>query len=118
MPSRRPFTPSERATLYPFVVATGTAAPRDQRDLMERPFFSLAKAKRITPILYEAGDVRVEVHAVPDRELPGKVRAEAAERLLALVDDGDLPPFPRECERDAGADAAAADHEHLHRAKP
>jgi hypothetical protein len=35
--------------------------PRDQRDLMERPFFSLAKAKRPAPILYETGDVRVEV---------------------------------------------------------
>ena len=52
--------------LDPFVVATGDASPRDQRDLMERPFFSLAKAKRIAPILYEAGDVRVEVHAVPE----------------------------------------------------
>jgi plasmid replication initiation protein len=37
------FGASERATLDPFVVATGAAAPRDQRDLMERPFFSLAK---------------------------------------------------------------------------
>ena len=33
---------------------------------MERPFFSLAKAKRIAPILYEAGGVRVEVFAVPE----------------------------------------------------
>ncbi|UPJ84971.1 replication initiator protein A (plasmid) [Bradyrhizobium sp. 183] len=45
---------------------TGDASPRDQRDLMERPFFSLAKAKRTVPILYEAGDVRVEVYAVPE----------------------------------------------------
>lgn len=66
MSSRRLITPSERSKLDPFVVATGDASPRDQRDLMERPFFSLAKAKRTTPILYEAGDIRVEVFAVPE----------------------------------------------------
>ena len=66
MQRRRLITPSERNTLDPFVVATGDARPRDQRDLMERPFFSLAKAKRVVPILYEAGDVRVEVLAVQE----------------------------------------------------
>lgn len=65
MPRRR-FTASERATLDPLVVATGAAAPRDQRDLMERPFFALGKSRRTRPILYEAGDVRVEVHAVAE----------------------------------------------------
>ncbi|MCP3418625.1 replication initiator protein A [Bradyrhizobium brasilense] len=66
MLTRRLITPSERSKLDPFVVATGDASPRDQRDLMERPFFSLAKARRTRPILYQAGDVRVEVYAVPD----------------------------------------------------
>jgi hypothetical protein len=65
-PRQRPLSLSERSRLDPFVVATGDASPRDQRDLMERPFFSLAKAKRTTPIFYEAGDVRVEVFAVPE----------------------------------------------------
>jgi plasmid replication initiation protein len=46
----------EREKLDRFIVATGDASPRDQRDLMERPFFSLAKMKRVTPILYEAGE--------------------------------------------------------------
>lgn len=46
MSSRRLITASERSKLEPFVVATGDASPRDQRDLMERPFFSLAKARR------------------------------------------------------------------------
>ena len=64
MSSRRLITTSERSKLEPFIVATGDASPRDQRDLMERPFFSLAKARRTTPILDEAGDVRVEVYAV------------------------------------------------------
>lgn len=66
MSSRRLITPSERSKLDPFVVATGDASPRDQRDLMERPFFSLAKTKRTTPILYKAGDISVEVYAVPE----------------------------------------------------
>ncbi|MBX5086745.1 replication initiator protein A [Rhizobium lentis] len=66
MQRRRLITASERNTLDPFVVATGDAKPRDQRDLMERPFFSLAKSKRIVPILYQAGDVCVEVLAVQE----------------------------------------------------
>jgi hypothetical protein len=37
MSSRRLITASERSKLDPFVVATGDASPRDQRDLMERP---------------------------------------------------------------------------------
>lgn len=64
-----PPVPSERAHLHPFIVAGGDAAPRDQRDLMERPFFSLAKAKRVTPILYDAGDVHIEVFAMPEHGL-------------------------------------------------
>jgi len=36
---------------------------RDQRDTMERPFFSLAKKPRLTPIEYRVGDVWVEVSA-------------------------------------------------------
>ena len=66
MSQRRLITDSERSKLDPFVVATGDASPRDQRDLMERPFFSLAKARRTAPIHYEAGGVRVEVYAVPE----------------------------------------------------
>ena len=38
---------------------------RDQRDTMERPFFSLAKKPRLTPIEYKVGDVWVEVSANP-----------------------------------------------------
>src|SRR5438270_6342207 len=38
---------------------------RDQRDTMERPFFSLAKRPRFTPIEYNVGDVWVEVSANP-----------------------------------------------------
>ncbi|RWL93212.1 MAG: replication protein A [Mesorhizobium sp.] len=66
MSRHRLITPSERSKLDPFIVATGDASPRDQRDLMERPFFSLAKARRTAPILYQAGDIRVEVFAVAE----------------------------------------------------
>ena len=66
MSPRRLITPSERSKLDAFVVATGDASPRDQRDLMERPFFSLAKTRRTAPILYQAGDIRVEVYAVAE----------------------------------------------------
>ena len=38
---------------------------RDQRDTMERPFFSLAKKPRFTPIEYHVGDAWVEVSANP-----------------------------------------------------
>jgi plasmid replication initiation protein len=57
-------TASERATLDPFEALPGEVPPRDQRDLMERPFFSLAKAKRVTPILYQAGETQVQVYAL------------------------------------------------------
>ena len=51
MSRRRLTATSERSKLDPFVVATGDASPRDQRDLVERPFFSLAKGRRTAPIL-------------------------------------------------------------------
>lgn len=38
---------------------------RDQRDMMERPFFSLAKRPRLAPIKYRVGDAWVEVSANP-----------------------------------------------------
>src|SRR5260370_35700972 len=38
---------------------------RDQRDTMERPFFSLAKKPRFAPIEYHVGGVWVEVSANP-----------------------------------------------------
>jgi plasmid replication initiation protein len=66
---RRSLSSSERATLDPFEALAGEVRPRDQRDLMERPFFSLAKAKRVQPILYKAGDTEVQVYAVPEHGL-------------------------------------------------
>jgi plasmid replication initiation protein len=39
---------------------------RDQRDMMERPFFSLAKSPRKTPITYEVGGTVVKVYPVKE----------------------------------------------------
>ena len=75
---------SERERLDPFVVATGDASPRDQRDLMERPFFSLAKAKRIAPILYESGGQRVEVFGMPELD-SGTLQAAGSPPRFAIA---------------------------------
>lgn len=49
-----------------FVALAVDAPLRDQRDTMERPFFSLAKSPRYTPISYEVGDAKVLVRAPDD----------------------------------------------------
>src|SRR6266481_4431474 len=38
---------------------------RDQKDMMERPFFSLAKRPRLKPIEYQVGNVWIEVSPNP-----------------------------------------------------
>ena len=83
---------SERARLDPFEALAGDVPPRDQRDLMERPFFSLAKAKRVSPILYKAGGVEVQVYAVPEHGLAtiwdADVLIWATSQILAAQDRG------------------------------
>jgi plasmid replication initiation protein len=56
---------SERAHLDAFIVTDEDIRLRDQRDLMERPFFSLSKSPRTTPILYKTRDVEVQVYGLP-----------------------------------------------------
>ncbi len=41
-------------------------APRDARDLMSYPFFSLAKSRRVEPIDFRQGDVTIRVEATLD----------------------------------------------------
>jgi len=50
-----------------FIPRLGEAPLKDQRELMERPFFSLSKRKRLKPIEYQSpdGDVWVHVSANP-----------------------------------------------------
>ncbi len=57
---------SERNRLDAFVITEEGIRPRDQRDLMERPFFSLSKSRRTTPILYKTSDVEVQVFGMPE----------------------------------------------------
>ncbi|PSJ56179.1 replication initiator protein A [Kumtagia ephedrae] len=54
---------SERDQLELFRSRAGDMAARDAQDLMAYPFFSLAKSKRVQPIRFEAGDVRIHVEA-------------------------------------------------------
>jgi plasmid replication initiation protein len=83
---------SERGHLDPFVVATGGASPRDQRDLMERPFFSLAKSPRSRPILYRSADVEVQVFGMPEHGMATIWDADiliwAASQIVAAENSG------------------------------
>ena len=46
-----------------------TALPlRDQRETMERPFFSLSKRKRLKPIDYVSPDRKITVHVSANSE--------------------------------------------------
>ena len=50
-----------------FVPSVADLPLRDQRETMERPFFSLSKRKRLKPINYESRDgIFVRVTANPD----------------------------------------------------
>src|SRR5215831_2697848 len=59
---------------------------------MERPFFSLAKSKRVTPILYQAGATQVQVYAVPEHGMAtiwdADVLIWAPSQILAAQDRG------------------------------
>ena len=83
---------SERASLDVFEALSGPVAPRDQRDLMERPFFSLAKAKRVIPIHYKSGSTEVQVYAVPEHGLAtiwdADVLVWAGSQLVEALDRG------------------------------
>ena len=61
---RPPHFPHEREAqeqLDIFQALPGNLAIRDAQDLMAHPFFSLSKSRRVEPIDYRAGDVRVRV---------------------------------------------------------
>ena len=54
---------SDDSQLDLFIALPSDLPARDQQDLMERPFFSLSKNKRTTPIEYEVGGNYVSVTA-------------------------------------------------------
>jgi plasmid replication initiation protein len=83
---------SERAKLDPFEALSGEVPPRDHRDLMAHPFFSLSKSRRIAPIHYKAGDVELQVYAVAEHGMAtiwdADVLIWAASQILAAEDRG------------------------------
>ncbi|MFQ6552737.1 replication initiator protein A [Aestuariibius insulae] len=84
---------SERAGLTPFVARPQDGPPRrDQRDLMERPFFSLSKSRRVRPIHYRSGAIELEVHAVPEHGMASIWDADiliwAGSQLVEAADAG------------------------------
>ena len=52
---------SRSGPLEPFQALPTVAAVRDAQELMAYPFFSLAKSKRVAPIEFRAGDIRIRV---------------------------------------------------------
>jgi plasmid replication initiation protein len=83
----------ERATLDPFIALPEEGVSlRDQRDLMERPFFSLAKSKRTKPILYKAGNTEVQVYALQEYGMAtiwdADVLIWAATQIVEAADQG------------------------------
>jgi len=86
-------TAAERTTLDPFVAPPEDGvSPRDQRDLMERPFFSLAKGRRTQPILYKTGETEVQIYAVPEHGMATIWDADiliwAATQIVEAADHG------------------------------
>jgi plasmid replication initiation protein len=78
-----------------FVAAFADIPIRDQKDTMERPFFSLAKKPRLAPIEYQVGDVWVEVTANPSFGMATIWDADiliwASTQLTEAVDRGRQP---------------------------
>jgi plasmid replication initiation protein len=87
-----PHQRGERAQLDPFNALSGDVPPRDQRDLMAHPFFSLSKSRRVMPIHYKAGDVELQVYAVAEHGMATIWDADiliwAASQILAAQDRG------------------------------
>jgi plasmid replication initiation protein len=87
-----PHSRGEREHLNPFDALDGGVPPRDQRDLMAHPFFSLSKSRRIAPIHYKAGDVELQVYAVAEHGMAtiwdADVLIWAASQILAAEDRG------------------------------
>ena len=87
-----PTPPGANEPLAVFRALPGEMAPRDAQDLMAYPFFSLAKSRRITPIQFEAGSVRILVEGVSEHGIAtiwdADVLIWAASQLVAARDLG------------------------------
>ncbi len=91
--------PKPRAQFDLFIPLMRDLPLKDQRETMERPFFSLQKRKRLKPIEYQSadGEVRVKVEAVPAYGMAtiwdGDILIWAASALNRLREEGrnDIP---------------------------
>ena len=56
-----PAVSDESGQLVLFHASPSVTTPRDTQDLMAHPFFALGKSRRIRPIVFETGGVRIRV---------------------------------------------------------
>ena len=91
MAARKP-PAGEREQLTLFRALPGDMRPRDAQDLMAYPFFALGKNRRVAPIDFEAGPVRIRVEGVPEHGIAtiwdADVLIWAASQLVAARDMG------------------------------
>ena len=82
----------ERAQLDLFRSVPGAIAARDAQDLMSWPFFSLAKSRRVAPILFRMGETWISVEAVAEHGMATIWDADiliwAASQLIQARDAG------------------------------
>lgn len=68
---------------------------RDERGTMEHPFFSLEKTPRTTPIIYEKGDIKIEVNGTAKYGIASIWDADfliwAASQLNEAIEKGETP---------------------------
>ena len=83
---------SERNQLELFRALPGDPAPRDAKDLMAYPFFSLSKSHRVTPIDFRMGEIAIRVEATAEHGMAtiwdADVLIWAASQLVEARDKG------------------------------
>lgn len=84
--------PSEGAQLVLFHASPSVTTPRDAQDLMAYPFFALGKSRRIRPIVFETGGVRIRVEGTLEHGIATIWDADiliwAASQLMDARDNG------------------------------
>lgn len=95
MPRREPSgaaTQDETGQLVLFQASPDVLIPRDAQDLMAYPFFALGKSRRVRPIIFEAGGVRVRVEGTLEHGIAtiwdADVLIWAASQLIDARDHG------------------------------
>ncbi|MCB0845005.1 MAG: replication initiator protein A [Bacteroidetes bacterium] len=88
----------QQLTLFAPAFPTSIAV-KDQQDLMQYPFFSLSKRKRLSPIEYDDGRVKIKVMALHDLGMASIFDADilvyAASQIREAVNKGNPDPGRR-----------------------